>query len=34
MAMALKSEFYRDGHPRIVNRVEEADAVLSESCTA
>lgn len=29
MAMALKSEFYRDGHPRIVNRVEEADAVLS-----
>ncbi len=29
MTMALKSEFYHDGHPRIVNRVEEADAVLS-----
>src|SRR5215471_5546425 len=29
MTMALKSEFYRDGHPRLVNRLEEADAVLS-----
>jgi Lipopolysaccharide-assembly len=29
MTMALKSEFYHDGHPRIVNRVEDADAVLS-----
>jgi len=29
MTMALKSEFYRAGHPRLVNNLEEADAVLS-----
>jgi Lipopolysaccharide-assembly len=29
MTMALKTEFYREGHPRLVDRLEEADAVLS-----
>jgi hypothetical protein len=29
MTMALKSEFYSNGDPRIVSRVEEADAILS-----